>query len=182
MRNSITTDWVAKQVWSSGAIVAGAAGAVTGQGARVIDLTSASTNSAILQNVEWGTGSTGAFVKGTGFDCDEIVFVCSADCGGTTTATVTFQVVEHTAATITSNRLASATNVTGAAITITASDEHKTGLIRLRMDRGTVTKRYLSVNVEAATTDAVAATCTAMLHVGSGQVAVTQDLAAVSVE
>lgn len=182
MKNSIHNDWVAKQVWSSGAIVAGAAGAVTGQGARVIDLQSGSTNSAILQNVQHGTGSTGAFVQGTGFDCDEITFVCSADCGGTTTATVTFQVVEHTAATITSNRLASATNVSGATVTITASDEHKTGLITLRLDRGTVTKRYLSVNVEAATTDAVAATCTALLHVGTGQVPVTQDLTAVLVE
>ena len=166
------TEGAWKLAFTASAIVAGAAGAITGRGSIIIDTQSGSTDNgtSIIKNI------SGNDVK---FDATDVVFVCAANQGA---GTVTFNVLESDTGTITSGRLTSGTAVSGATKTIAAADETRVAIIRVRLDRGTITKRYFALNCEAAAADAVETMGMAYLHCGSGQCPITQDLAAVSVE
>lgn len=172
MKNLPHTDGAWKLAFTASAIVAGAAGAITGRGSIIIDTQSGSTDdgTSILKNISGG---------GVKFDASDAVFICGANQGA---GTVTFNVVESDTGTITAGRLTSGTAIAGATKTIAAADETRVAVIRLRLDRGTVTKRYIALNCEAAAADAVETMGVVYLALESGSCPVTQDLAAVSVE
>ena len=164
MKNLIYTDFVTHQAFMATAIVAGALGAVTGMGTVAFDLRSGSTEAATLKNV--------------GTDPTDVEFVCMADA---TTTSVTFTLLESVDATITNARLANGTAVAGAVATITVANQDKAVILRVRLDRGTVTKQFIGISAEAVGGNAAAVSVSAHFHT-NGSVPVTQPVAAVSVE
>lgn len=169
LHSNLHVNTIFKQAFSASAVTTGEA--ITGLGTVMFDMQSLSTESSVLKNFSG---------NGVKVDACEIVFACTANCGSS--GTVAFQVQETDTAAPASGLPASGSNISGAAVTISEANKNKIGVIRLRLDRGTVTKRYIGLTIDVGAAAAAEVAAIAIIIPGSAQLPITQDLAAVSVE